>query len=412
MKSKLRPLLLSILIALCLWLYVMTVEQPESKKTYYDIPVVLQNESILAERGLMIVSERPTVTMELSGTRTNLNQLNESNINVIANVSSIVTPGTHELNYNVSYPGNIPSGSISRNSSNPDMITLKVENRITKPIPVVPDYMDTTVPEGMIADKENMILDYETIEVSGPESVLENITKAVIEVDLKDQTQTIVGEYQYTLCNDAGEPVDSQWVTTNVELVNMTLQIRRLKEITLDVTVVDGGGATKQTSTIDIQPRTIQVSGSEALLENLEVLDLGTVDLGALENDSVLNFTIALPEGITNETGIAEATVEVKFPNLRTVKFDVTNIQLQNVPAGMEPELVTQILEVKLRGPVALMEKITAEDIIASIDLKDAQPGTDKYTVQITLGSDFTGVGAMNSYTAMVTLTETVEEET
>ena len=412
MKSKLRPLVLSVVIALCLWLYVMTVEQPESDKTYYDIPVVLQNESILAERGMMLVSERPTVTLELSGTRTNLNQLNESNINVIANVSGIVTPGTHELTYNVSFPGNIPSGSIVRKNSNPNMITLKVENRITKQIPVVPDYMNTTVPEGMIADKENMILDYETIEVSGPESVMENITKAVIQVNLEDQTQTIVGEYQYTLCDDAGEPVDSQWVTTNVELVNLTLQIHRVKEITLHVTVIDGGGATHQTSAIDIQPKTIQVSGSDALLENLEALELGTIDLGALENDSTLNFAILLPEGVTNETGIAEAVVDVKFPNLRTVKFEVANILLQNVPAGMETELVTQILEVKLRGPVAMMENLTAEDITAIIDLKDAQPGTDKYAVQITLGSEFAGVGAMNSYTAMVTLTENVEETT
>lgn len=412
MKSKLGPLLLSVVIAIGLWLYVITIEQPESKDTYYDIPVVLQNESILAERGLMIVSERPTVTLELSGTRTNLNQLNESNINVIANVSSIMTPGNHELTYNVSYPGNVPSGSISRQSSIPDMVTLKVENRITKPIPVVPNYMDTKVPEGMIADKENMILDYEYIEVSGPESVMEQITQAVIEVDLENQTQTIVGEYQYTLCNDASEPVDSQWVTTNVELVNLTLQIHRLKEITLKVNVLSGGGATEQTSAIDIQPKTIQVSGSEALLENLEELEIGTVDLGTLESDSVLNFDIVLPEGVTNETGISEATVEVKFPNLRTVSFSVTNIQLQNAPAGMEAELVTQILDVKLRGPVALMERITAEDITATIDLKDAQEGTDKYAVQISVGSEFVGVGAMNSYTAMVTLSEVVEEGT
>ena len=114
MKNKILPILLSAVIAFGLWAYVITVDQPESEKTYYNIPVVLQNESILTERGLMIVSERPTVTLDLSGTRTNLNQLNESNINVIANVASIVTPGTHELTYNVSYPGNIPSGSIVR----------------------------------------------------------------------------------------------------------------------------------------------------------------------------------------------------------------------------------------------------------------------------------------------------------
>ena len=405
MKNKLLTILLSLAIAVGLWTYVITVEQPESEETYYDIPVVLQNENILAERGLMIVSERPTVTLHLSSTRTNLNQLNESNINVIANVNSVVTPGTHELPYSVSYPGNIPSGSVTRQNSKPNMITLKVENRITKPVPVVPVY-NGSVPEGMLADKENIQLDYTAIEVSGPESVVEQITQAVITVDLQDQTETIAQEYVYTLCNDAGEPVNSQWVTTNAEVVNLTLQIQRVKEIALKVTVVSGGGASEQTSSVDVSPKTILISGSDALLENLEVLDLGTVNLGELTGDTVMTLPIVLPEGITNETGITEATVEVKFPNLRTTTMMVDNIQLINVPEGMKAELVTQQLEVKLRGPASLIENITNENVIITVDLVTAQPGTDKYTAQVTVQSSFAGVGAMNTYTVMVTLVE------
>ena len=403
MKNKFLTILLSVAIAFGLWTYVITVEQPESEETYYDIPVVLQNESILAERGLMIVSERPTVTLHLSSTRTNLNQLNESNINVIANVNSIVTPGTHELTYNVSYPGTVPASSVTLQSNRPDMITLKVENKITKPVPVVVVYTGS-VPEGMIADKEHAQLDYTTVEVSGPESVLEQISQAMIAVDLQDQTETIVQECTYTLCNEAGEPVDSQWVTTNVEAVNLTLQIQRVKEVQLKATVVAGGGATEQTSSISIEPRTIRISGSDALLDGLDVLDLGTINLGEIGADTVLNMPIILPEGITNETGITEAVVTVKFPNLRTVSMSVDNIQLINVPEGLEAELVTKILEIKLRGPATLIETIQEENVVITVDLSEAQAGTDKFSATITVDTGFTGVGALSSYTVMVTL--------
>jgi len=411
MKTKILTILLSVAIAFGLWMYVIMVVQPESEKTYYDIPVVLQNESILAERGLMLVSERPTVTLQLTGTRTDLNELNESNINVIANVASVVTPGTHEISYDVSYPGNIPAGAITKQSGIPDMVTLKVENKITKQVPVVPVYSGS-VPEGMLADKENLLLDYETIEVSGPESVMEQITQAVINVDLEDQTETVVGEYIYTLCNDAAEPVDSHWVTTGVEVVNLTLPIRRVKEIKLQLEVINGGGATAQTSSIEIQPASIRISGSEALLEGLEVLQIGSVDLGKLEESATLAYAITLPEGITNETGITEATVEVAFPDLKTKKLEVSNIQLVNVPEGMETELVTQVLEIKLRGPANVIKKLKAENVTVTVDLTEAQAGSDKYAVQIQLPEDFSQVGALGSYTVMVTLTEAVEEET
>jgi len=405
MKNKILSILLAAVIAFGLWLYVITVEQPESEETYYDIPVVLQNESVLSERGLMIVSERPAVTLRLSGTRTHLNQLNESNINVITNVSSIVTPGTHELVYSVSYPGTIPSGAVTPLSGSPDMVTLKVEKKITKQVPVEPEYVGA-VAEGLIADKENAVLDYGLIDVSGPESVLSQITKAKIVVDLEGQTETVVGEYAYTLCNEADEPVDSQLVTTNVPAVNLTLTIRRVKEIALKVNVVAGGGATVATSSVDVQPKTIRVSGSEALLEDLDELEIGTIDLGQLSNDETLTFPVTLPEGIVNETGITEATVEVKFPNLRTVSLNVDKIQLTNIPEGLDAELVTQMLELKLRGPASAVEKLSAENITVTVDLSQAQVGTDKYVITVTVPEEAAGVGALGTYTVMVTLTE------
>ena len=405
MKSKMLTILMSAAIALGLWLYVITVEQPESEMTYYNIPVVLQNEDIWAERGLMIVSERPTVTLHLSSTRTNLNQLNESNINVIANVNSIVTAGTHELTYNVAYPGNVPSGAVSRQSSRPNMITLKVENRITRQIPVIPVYSGS-VAEGLLADRENLVLDNAFIEVSGPESVVEKIAQAAIFVNLEGQTQTIVQECTYTLCDESGEPVDSQWVTTNVEVVNLTLTVRQVKEVRLSVKIVDGGGATALTSSVNVEPKTIRVSGSEALLNGLDVLELGTINLGEIADDKTLTMPITLPEGITNETGITEATVTVHFPNLTTKTMSVDNIELINIPDGLEAELVTKIMEINLRGPKGLIEDITEEQVTVKVDLSEAQTGTDKYVVTIEFGSGFAGVGALNSYTVMVTLTE------
>ena len=81
MKSKFWKILLSFVIAFGLWIYVITVVSPGSEKTYYDIPVILQNEATLQREGLMITAiDDDDVTLQLSGNRTDLNELNESNI--------------------------------------------------------------------------------------------------------------------------------------------------------------------------------------------------------------------------------------------------------------------------------------------------------------------------------------------
>lgn len=407
MKSKLVTFLLALLFAIGLWVFVVTVEQPESENTYYDIPVVFQNngEELLKERGLMLVSERPTVTLKLKSTRTNLRNLNESNINILVNLANITTAGTHRLNYSISYPGNVPSGEVSVVSASLEQVSLKVERRITKQIEVVPVY-NGSVPEGMIAHKEEAELDYEYIEVSGPESVMENITQAVIQVDLEGQTQTLAGEYVYTLCDKDGEPVDASLLTANVEAVNLMVKIQQVKEIELRVKVIAGGGATEQTSTITIDPATIRVSGPETLLADLEYLEIGTIDLGTMTQTETQTFPIQLPEGITNETGVTSATVTVEFPNLRTLKLIVNDIKIVGLPEGLEAELITQQLEVTLRGLTEQITGVRTTDLVVSVDLSNAQVGTFTQAATITISSRFPDVGTMGTYSVSVTVKE------
>ena len=411
MKNKLLAVILSAVVAFGLWLYVITVVSPESEKTYYEIPVVLQNKEILAERNLMVVSDIPTVTLVLKGNRTVLNDLNEANINVIANVANIEKPGLQSLSYDIQYPGNVSRNDVSVQSSSTDLVTLKIENKLKRMIDVEIDYGGSSVPEGFIADLKNAQLDYEGIVVSGPESVMNVLAKAVIYVDLNNQTQTMVNEYEYVLCDKDGNPIDARLLTTNVEKVNLTLKIQQLKDIKLVVDVIEGGGATASTSTIEIDPKQIRVSGSDTLLENLEELNIGTINLAEILSDRILTFDIILPEGVTNETGVDTATVNVKFPQLMVREIDVSNITAINVPEGLEVDMITQALVVKVRGPIEQVRKLKASDIDVTVDFAGAQIGTATMKAEITLPAAFSDIGAVGTYQVSATLQEPAEEE-
>ena len=73
MKRKILSFLLSLAIAFGLWLYVVTVVSPGSEKEYYNIPVVLEGETVLQERGLiepcgrLAVPGRPTLFRTTAG---------------------------------------------------------------------------------------------------------------------------------------------------------------------------------------------------------------------------------------------------------------------------------------------------------------------------------------------------------
>lgn len=406
MKNKLLAILLSAVLSIGLWFYVITVVSPESEKTYYDIPVVLQNKNILTERGLMVVSDETNVTLALKSDRTILNELNESNINVIVNVANIEAPGTYNLTYNIAYPGNISDNEISVQSSSTDLITLKIENRVTKTVPVVVNYGDTAVPVGYMADKENAELDYEEIEISGPEPVVNQIEQAIIRIDLNGQTKTLAGEYQYVLCNEQGEAVDAAKVTVEAEKVNLMVKIQRVKEIALKLDVVDGGGATEENSTITMDATQIQISGTDTLLEGLDELVVGVVDLGMITEDVSLIFPVILPEGVDNQSGVEQVVVDIKLPKLTTKTLRISNITYANAPEGLSVDIITKALTVTVRGPEKQVKLIRESDLSVVVNLAEAQAGTVTTKAEVVINSTYPEVGVVGTYPVSVNLRE------
>lgn len=402
MKNKILTALLSLVIALAMWLYVVTVVSPNSDKHFYNIPVTLQSEVVLQERGLMITTaDLPEVSLHLEGNRSDLNKLNSSNITIAVDVSRIGEPGIHNLTYTPSYPGDVANNSITVLNRTPGTITIEVEERVSKEVPVDIQY-NGALSEDYMADKENKVLDHENINITGPKSVVDQIAMARIEVDLDGRVESISEQFRYTLCNEKGEPVDAALVTTDAEAVTLTLRIVRVKQIDLIVNVIDGGGATSETSSITIDPQNIRVSGSDSLLEGLESLELGTINLGEMLADEILTFPIKLPEGITNETGVLEATVDVQFPELATKTLKIKEFQLINVPEGLKADVITQMLEIQIRGPKKSIEKIKDEDVTVTVDFANEQVGTATVKAGITINAD--GVGAVGTYNITATL--------
>ena len=409
-KSKILPLLLSVVIAFCLWAYVITFVSSEREGTFSGVAVSFQGEAMLEERNLMVVSEeKPEVTLTLYGNRRELNKLDSSNITIIADLSKIGEPGIHSLSYNVYYPGDIPGNAFTVQSQYPSMVKVEVERRITKDVPVNVAY-EGSVQKDYIADKENAELDNPSVRITGPASVIDQITQAKVLVNLQDKSESFIESYRFTLCNAQGDPVDAKMVEANIAEVSLTLYIKRVKEIKLTVNVVDGGGATKATSDIDIDPEVIKVAGNETALKDINEINLGTINLGELTKDSEKDFEINLPDGLENLSGKTSAKVTVKFPELTATSITITDFAELNVPEGMEVEFITEELTVNVRGPKALVKKMTAANVSATVDFANAEAGTSTFKVNVVMGDGFRSVGTMGTYTVSATLTETDEK--
>lgn len=410
MKSKLLTLLLSAAIAFGLWLYVITVVDPESEAPYYDVPVVFDGVSVLNDRDLMITSgSTATVDLRLLGNRTDLNKLDKTNITILADLTRITEPGEHSVKYSISYPSS--AGAIEVLDQNPQYITVQVSRRLTKEVPVEIKYIGELKPS-FVADMQNPLLDHATVTVSGPQEVVDLIHSATIEVDLTDRSDTIVETCRHTLCDRDGNPIeDVSAVTVNVSDIRVTVRVWQIKEIPVNIKVVDGGGMTAGDVTCTPNYSSILVSGSEAALLGIEQIEL-VIELNHLNESGTLEFPVVLPPNVNNESGISKILVDVKVPEMTTKVIHVSQNRfiMLHVPDDMLVDVWTGQLTVTVRGRENKLENVTEANIVVYIDLSKAVPGTSYYNCSIELTGVDGDVGVVydkdNQYkvVAMVTL--------
>ena len=408
MKSKTGSIVLSVLVAFCMWLYVVNNVSMEDKYTFYNIPVITEGEGLLEERNLMIISvSHDDVDVVLSGNRSDLAKVNASNTFAKVDLTTVYEAGERiPLEYTLSYPADVASNALTVEERLPGKVYVTLEERRNKEVPVEIQWIGST-PEGFMSDRENRVLDYTNVTVMGPASVADLIEKAVIQVDLTEQRESISQDYRYTLCDGEGNPVDAALITTNVEQIHLDVKIQLVKEVSLIVDVIYGGGATEKNTTVTVEPQTIRLSGGEAVLEELgDHILLGKVDLSTLERSQTLTFPITLPESITNLSNITEAKVDITMKGMTTREFEVDNIQSINVPEGLEVDIIQEKLTVVLRGPAPDLNLIEAEDIFVEVDFTDAVAGTSTFKATVRLSEEFSSVGAIKSYSVSAQITE------
>ncbi len=407
MKNKLTSVLLSLVIAFGLWLYVVTTVSQQDEYSFYNIPVAVEGEARLHDRNLVITGQsHKSVAIRLSGSRGDLTKVDSGNITIKVDVGNLYEPGIHALEYTPIFPGNVASNAFVVESKSPSNITFTVEELRMKEVPVTVVWTGS-VPEGFMLDRENRQLDHAYIMVEGPASVADQITQAVIEVDLDEQRESISQSYRYTLCNKEGEPVDAQMITTNVAEVRLEVKIQQVKEVRLVLDVTYGAGANATNTTIEIKPSPLRLSGGEAVLAAFgDTISLGKLNLTEIPDDITLTYPITLPEGVTNLSGVSEAEVSIKYMGLSTKEIVVDEIESINVPQGMTATILNEKLTVIIRGPSAQIMELTEEDVTVSVDFTGAEEGTTTFRATVTLPEKFKYFGALSPCVVSATVAE------
>lgn len=404
-ENKGLYIVLSVLLAIALWMYVGKVVNPEREGSVRNLPVTFVGQEVLESRGLMITSGLDqTVILDVKGRQDVMNSLSAETVQITVDVSAIQQPGQYTLAYQVSYnlPSTVSSISPTILQQHPLNVEFTVARLAVRTVPVQGNFTGS-VASGYQAG--TFTFSPESIEVKGEESIVNQIDYAQVTLSQTELSETYSGELPYTFISFSGEALDGAELETEVPLVRTTLPVTQLKEVPLAVKFIPGGGATEDDITYTITPSSIMVSGAAADLEGLEEISLADIDLSKVLGSDTITRPIDLTAQLTNVSGVTEATVRVTVNGLSTAILEVDNINLINVPAGYTANKETQSRQIQIRGTQEAVAAVTASQIRIVADLGQVVAATGTQTVPVKVYLDGrSDVGVVGEYNIVVSI--------
>ena len=303
-KNDRKLIVLSILVAVIMWAFVMTSTIPSLSKTIRNVPLTIKNQEVMQKDGYALVGkdEVASVNVKVEGSRSDLASLSAEDL--VASIDlGVPTEGIKTLNVNVDVPSGIRIESVS-----PSNINLKMEKIVKKDLTV-----DIKISDRLKESKIINVSEQSTkkITVSGLRNYVDKVDKIVLNINEE--------EYLDGKIHDIGvKPVDKNGKTVeNVDLsqndVSISFDVLQSKEVGVELNY-DNLPKNMQIEESKISPNKVIIKGEKSIVDKISAIKTREIDLSNLKNDEFeQRVELEIPQAVELNEGDYFVNVYVKL---------------------------------------------------------------------------------------------------
>lgn len=374
LSHNLKLKIVAVLIAAGLWMISININDPYQSKDY-SVIVQLQNMNIMTAAGkfVEVVGNTDEISVRVRGNRSVMEAFTGSNI--------VATADIKEMDENNRIPIRLSTvktvgNKIESLRANEDYLTVKIENilRVQKNIEIE---TKNEPAEGYLLGGTHT--EQNALKISGPESIVNNLEKAVVSVDLAGAKDDVSMLLPIELYDKEGRRIIDNRLTTSINEVQCVASILATKEV--PVVLVAKGTAAKGygfNGQVVLDPEKIVLAGKNNVLRNLreirveDALDLTAakanvstkIDIKEYLPDNVI---LADPDfnGQINGTAIVEKEVMTEY------LYKDEDIVIENLPKEYKAEidLKENILLLSLFSFGSKIETVSLEQVRITVDM-------------------------------------------
>lgn len=412
-------MLFSLVVSAVSWMmivsYISTIESNTVDNILVDF--TFQQEQYLAPNNLSVITTEPVkVRVEVKADRKILNELKQKpeNLHIYADLSGVPQKGTYE----VPLLGDTPNlKNVQILAISPDSVQLRIDKQMTKTFTVTPEIIGLSVPDEYVA--QGTTISPKTIEITGSEAEIQRIEKCVASTTFTQPlTKTETRSSEVKLYSNEGTLLSTESLIMDTNSVDISVRVYKQKQLDVRFQYTKYPvGFPLQKLGYTLSEDQVTVAGPDTTVDSLQYYDLGVVALNEIDKGTIFTFQVGeegLPTGTTGINVPESITVSFDLEALESANFTIpnTNIFLKNVPTNYDVTLLTQsINNVRILGDKDVLETLTAQDLVAELDLSNREPSTGPYNLPVSISVPGKGLvwavdGSNGPYMAVVTIKE------
>ncbi|GAA0102818.1 CdaR family protein [Paraclostridium bifermentans] len=383
LKNNTKIKLISLLSALVLWLYVMTVEDPVETRTFSDIPVTITNMSVLEERGLTIYpKEELLADISIRANLSSLRPINRDNIYIYGRLDD------PKEGKNVVYlQANLPE-RVNKYDIKPNVITLDLEKVVNEKRSISVD-----VEGEPKINIDNIETNKKTVDVSGPRTLVNKVTSIKATLDASDKYKDFSTKLKLVPVDANGDAVKGVKLDDNFVVAT----VKFLQEKVVPVKLVFDESVSNQSNleNYSINPKDITIEGKKEALDNINGINTKPITANDLKNNNSIDVALDIPKDVKIKNNISSIKLNINKNITSEFLISKSDIEIVSKESETGKEVDLSKIPENIKITVSYSDEIkdlSQKDIQLYIDMADTSQGEGKYPIKYKSKYDFKDV--------------------
>lgn len=374
LTSNLGQKITAILIAMLLWLYVYTLQGPETVNTF-TLKVSIRN----LPENTKVTSGLGYAKVVLRGSKKYMDEISPESIKAYIDLLG-KKPGSFQSELMLDFPE-----TVLLNSKTPEVVTVTLQQISSKELPIAWKFTNQT--EFSFVAK-NPVFNPQKLTITGPDSEIQKFSKALVTIDLRMVKE---GGYRLKLpfnlidTSEVSHTLDDAellGITTSFSSIDVEMQVDRpvrSRTIAVQPKITGNLPSDRILVSLEVEPRNVNINGDFETLNKIgRFISTSSINLNGIVVDTVMTVGLNLPNGVSSDTKTVKVLVKVEQAARK--KISVTIDTIDN-PDNLEYELTSITTEAEIIGPSSVIGEIYLAS--GSISLKGLTQGTHVLQVRL-----------------------------